>query len=130
MVEAEGAKALCIAGDVGDDAFCKSVVQKTMAHFGMDRIGEIHNVGIVDALLRWIHTAQLHVRAVSHAQHVTTHTSRRAGQQRRGAALQGDHHGDQQGAAGAHLPHQHLRLLLPDAYVVCCGQMHAAELLA
>ncbi len=39
MVEKEGAKALCIAGDVGDDGFCKSVVQKTLAHFGVDRIG-------------------------------------------------------------------------------------------
>lgn len=39
MVEAEGAKALCIGGDIGDDGFCKSVVQKTLSHFGVDRIG-------------------------------------------------------------------------------------------
>lgn len=38
MVEREGAKALCIAGDVGNDGFCKSVVQKTLTHFGVERI--------------------------------------------------------------------------------------------
>ena len=39
LVEKEGCKALCIAGDVGDDRHCKDIVQKTLAHFGVDRIG-------------------------------------------------------------------------------------------
>ncbi|WP_445486641.1 SDR family oxidoreductase [Niallia sp. 03133] len=34
LVEAEGVKCLTIAGDVGDESFCKSVVDKTVSEFG------------------------------------------------------------------------------------------------
>jgi NAD(P)-dependent dehydrogenase (short-subunit alcohol dehydrogenase family) len=34
MVEAEGVKCLTIAGDVGDESFCKSVVEKAKSEFG------------------------------------------------------------------------------------------------
>lgn len=39
LVEKEGCKALCIAGDVSDDRHCKDIMQKTLAHFGVDRVG-------------------------------------------------------------------------------------------
>ncbi|MFT8323462.1 MAG: SDR family oxidoreductase [Bacillus sp. (in: firmicutes)] len=34
LVEAEGVKCLALAGDVGDENFCKSVVEKTVAEYG------------------------------------------------------------------------------------------------
>jgi len=34
LVEAEGAKCLTIAGDIGDESFCQSVAEKTKAEFG------------------------------------------------------------------------------------------------
>ncbi|PKG25497.1 SDR family oxidoreductase [Niallia nealsonii] len=34
LVEAEGVQCLTIAGDIGDESFCKSVVEKTKAEFG------------------------------------------------------------------------------------------------
>ena len=37
MLEGEGCKVLLLAGDVGDDKFCKNIVERTNQSFG--RIG-------------------------------------------------------------------------------------------
>lgn len=34
LVEAEGVKCLLLAGDVGDESFCKTIVEKTVSEFG------------------------------------------------------------------------------------------------